>query len=67
MNSPLTPLPIIKKSFTTSLLGIMIRLYVPSIVVSIIYSLKASLLDFGLSHLKSLGLKRFNVGFNTRF
>jgi hypothetical protein len=24
-------------------------------------------LDFGLSHLKSLGLKRFNVGFNTRF
>ncbi len=65
MNSPSTPLPIIKKSFTTSLLGIMKypRLYVPSIT----WFIETSLLDFGLPHLKNLGFKSFNIGFNTRF
>jgi hypothetical protein len=45
----------------------MINSYVPSIVVSLMYSLEASLQDFGLVHLKNLGLKSFNVGMNTRF
>jgi len=36
------------------MLSIMIRSYVPSIVVSFMYFLEASLLDFGLPHLKNL-------------
>jgi hypothetical protein len=64
MNSPSTPLQIIKKSITT-LLGIWS--YVFSIMVFLMHSLEASLLDFGLPQLKTLGFKSLNVGFNTRF
>jgi hypothetical protein len=45
----------------------MIKSYVFSTMVFLMPSLEASLLDFGLSHLKTVGLKSLNVGFNTRF
>jgi hypothetical protein len=44
----------------------MIRSYVFSIMIFLMHYLKASLLDFGLPHLKTLGLRSLNVGFNRR-
>jgi hypothetical protein len=66
MNSPSTPLLIIKK-IVYYLVRNMIKSYVFSTMVFLMPSLETSLLDFGLPHLKTLGLKSLNVGFNTRF